>query len=149
MIPIEIQKTKSADIVTMQRSFLVITIIFILVSLFSFLAKPWLNSLSINEQVLLIGNSIVYIMHVIAAFFHKKTVLNTNTQVFIRGVYLGMMIKLFTCIIIAMLYIYLSDNTFNKPALFICMFLYLVYNFVEVGLLMKKFKSNRKNIHET
>lgn len=132
----------------MQRSFLTITIIFILVSLIAFLVKSWLNSLFVNEQVLLIGNAIVYFLHVVAAVFHKKTLMSNNAQTFLRGVYMGMMIKLFCCIIAAMVYIFLAEKAFNKPALFICMFLYLVYNFTEVGLLMKQFKSSRKSVNE-
>lgn len=132
----------------MQRIFLTITIIFIVVSLLSVLLKSWLNGLFINEQVLLIGNAIVYLMHAITALIHKKTLLNTNTKTFIRGVYLSMMIKLFSCIIIAMVYISFTNETFNKPALLICMSLYLVYNFTEVGLLMKQFKYNRNNVKQ-
>lgn len=126
------------------KQFLPITIIFIIVSAIALLTKPFLNSMFIDEKVLLIGNGLLYFVHIIAAYFYSKIFVASNTQAFIRGVYMGMMIKLFSCIMVAMAYIYFSGKMLNKSGLFICMFLYLVYTFTEVALLMKLFKAARK-----
>ena len=50
------------------------------------------------------------------------------------------MIKLFLCIIVALIYIAIYQKQLNKPALFTCMGLYLVYTFMEVSILMKMLK---------
>ena len=60
-----------------------------------------------------------------------------NTPAFLRGVYGGIMLKLFSCLIIAFIYIMTYKKNVNKPALFFCMGLYIVYTFVEVKALMK------------
>ncbi len=121
-----------------------ITFIALLVIAVALLTKNWLISLSVDTQVLLIGNALLYSIHLLTASFYKKTLHNNNVQAFIRGVYTGMIIKLFFCIIAAFVYIYIADKELNKPALFICMFLYLVYTFTEVTICMKQLKSASK-----
>lgn len=126
------------------KQFFPITIIFIIICTTTLLAKTFLNNMFIDDRVLLVGNGLLYFVHIIAAYFYSKIFVASNTQAFIRGVYMGMMIKLFSCIIVAMAYIYFSGKMLNKSALFICMFLYLVYTFTEAALLMKRFKVARK-----
>jgi hypothetical protein len=48
-----------------------------------------------------------------------------------------MMVKLFACIIAAFIYIATAKDGVNKAALFTLMGLYLVYTFIEVGILTK------------
>jgi hypothetical protein len=43
-----------------------------------------------------------------------------------RNVYSGMLLKLFACAAGAFVYI-ITDGNVNKPALFVCLFLYLLY----------------------
>ncbi len=121
-----------------------ITFVALLVIAVTLLTKNWLISLSVDTQVLLIGNALLYSIHLLTASFYTKTLHNNNVQAFIRGVYTGMIIKLFFCIITAFVYIYIADKELNKPALFICMFLYLVYTFTEVAICLKQLKSASK-----
>ena len=70
----------------------------------------------------------------------KKGLNNPNPHAFVRSVYGSIMIKLFLCIIVALIYIAIYQKQLNKPALFTCMGLYLVYTFMEVSILMKMLK---------
>jgi Ca2+/Na+ antiporter len=53
------------------------------------------------------------------------------------------MIKLFICLIAALIYIFLFRKNLNRPALFTCMGLYLVYTFIEVSVLTKMLKQKK------
>ena len=70
----------------------------------------------------------------------QKGLNNTNTHVFIRAIIGGIMVKLFVAVIAAFIYIALFKKNINKPALFACMGLYLVYTFFEVSVLTKQLK---------
>jgi FtsH-binding integral membrane protein len=70
----------------------------------------------------------------------QKGLGNANPHAFVRSVYTSMMLKLFACIIAAFVYIAMNRDNLNKPALFTCMALYLVYTFMEVSILMKQLK---------
>jgi hypothetical protein len=50
------------------------------------------------------------------------------------------MIKFFVCLAVVFIYIASVKKELNKPALFTCMGLYLVYTIMEVGILMKLLK---------
>ena len=68
---------------------------------------------------------------------------HSNPNVFFRAVYGSIMIKLFICMIAAFIYISMNKAELNKPALFTCMGLYLVYTFMEVAVLMKQLREKK------
>ncbi|WP_139256322.1 hypothetical protein [Flavisolibacter ginsengisoli] len=98
-----------------------------------------------EQDVLIIGNLILLLITLVSFFLAQKGLKNPNPHVFVRSVYSGMMIKLFLCVIVVFIYVSLYKTTYNKPALFTCMALYLVYSFMEVSILMKLL---RKSPHE-
>jgi len=53
------------------------------------------------------------------------------------------MIKLFICVIAALIYIFLFRKDVNRAALFTCMGLYLIYTFIEVSVLTKMLKEKK------
>jgi len=70
--------------------------------------------------------------------------LGVDQSVLIAGsVYVSIMAKLFICIIAALIYIFIFRKELNKPALFTCMGLYLVYTLVEVSILTKLLKEKK------
>lgn len=74
----------------------------------------------------------------------EKGLQNKNPHAFVRAIYSSILLKFFICIIAAFIYISTNKQNINKPALFTCMGLYLVYTFVEVGVLTRMLKK-RKN----
>ncbi len=93
-----------------------------------------------DQNVLIVGNALLFIITLISFLLAKKGLRNTNTHAFIRAIIGGIMIKLFVFVIAAFIYISFFKKDINKPALFTCMGLYLVYTFLEVSVLTKQLK---------
>jgi hypothetical protein len=127
------------------KSFFPIVLFFIVLNGFFISGKNMLNRWGMDQDVLIIGNLILLVITLVSFFLAQKGLKNPNPHAFVRSVYSGMMIKLFLCVIVVFIYVSLYKNTYNKPALFTCMALYLVYSFMEVSILMKLL---RKSPHE-
>jgi FtsH-binding integral membrane protein len=61
----------------------------------------------------------------------------STTAGFLRSVYGSFMLKLLLAAIVVFGYAFLYKEQINKPSLFTCMFLYLVYTFLEIRTLLK------------
>jgi Ca2+/Na+ antiporter len=96
-----------------------------------------------DQGVLIIGNLILFAATLVSFVFAKQGLRSQNPQAFVRSVYASIMIKLFICVIAALIYIFLFRKNVNRPALFTCMGLYLVYTFVEVSVLTKLLKEKK------
>ena len=60
-----------------------------------------------------------------------------NSHAFFRLVYGSFMLKLIFLAASAFAYIMVERKDVNKPSLFVCMGLYLIYTFIEVNTLVK------------
>lgn len=126
------------------KGFIPVIIFFILLNAFFLTGKHWLQRWGAAGDVLILGNALLFVLTFITFILTQKGLEHPNPNVFVRSVYGSIMIKLFVCMITAFIYIALNKKNLNKPALFTCMALYLVYTFMEVGVLMKMLK-RRKN----
>ncbi len=122
------------------KSFAPIAILFIVLNGFFFVGKDVLARWAVDQDVVLIGNLLLFTVALVSYSLGIKGLKNPNPHVFVRSVYSSMMLKLFLCIIAAFIYIAMSRENLNKPALFTCMGLYLVYTFMEVSVMMKLLK---------
>lgn len=107
------------------------------------LFRTQLTAYGFNWNILMGGNLFVYLVTVVSMHMLSEGMKAANTHAFLTRAYGGIMIKMFACAIAAFIYILASGKSLNKPALFACMGLYLVYTFVELSLIMKN--SRRKN----
>jgi hypothetical protein len=99
------------------------------------------SRIRMDKDVLLWGNLILFITTIVSYIFALRGLNATNPHRFVRGVYSSIMVKLFICLVAALVYILnTTKDTLNKPALFACMGLYLVYTFLEVRTLTKVLK---------
>jgi len=57
---------------------------------------------------------------------------------------LGMLLKMFVCVIAVLIYVLISKSGINKNGLLLSMFLYLIYLAVEVSAI-SKINKQRKN----
>ena len=126
------------------KAFLPIVLIFIALNGFFISGKGILQRWHADRDVLILGNAFLFLITLISYLLAQRGLKNTNPYAFVRSVYLSIMIKLFTCIIIAFVYISINKANLNKPALFTCMGLYLVYTFMEVSVLMKLLKQKKQ-----
>ena len=128
------------------RAFLPLTIIFVITSALLLIFRSLWESWGINPDVMMIGNIILFLATAGSFSLYNKAIRNNNVQVFLRMVYGGMFLKMMICLIAAFIYIVSVKKGVSKGAIFGCMFLYFVYTFVEVSILMKLSKQQKKNV---
>ena len=112
-------------------------LIFILLTSFFITGKDFLISKGFDQEVLIIGNLFLFLITTVSFWMMSSAMKSKNTHAFMRNVYGGIIIKLFGCMILAAVYILSARKNVNKPALFACMFLYIIYTAIEVKALMK------------
>ena len=123
-----------------KKAFLPLALLFIILNGFFLSGKNMLQRWNTDQDVLIIGNLILFFITVISFLIAQRGLKNTNPHAFVRAITGGIMIKLFATIIAAFIYISIFKKQINKPALFACMGLYLVYTFIEVSVLNKQLK---------
>jgi hypothetical protein len=120
------------------RKFLLpLMLLFIVCVLFLVSAGTLFTKWNIDRNVLLVANSLFFIMSMLAFFVQRKAMQNSNPNVFVRSILSGMMIKMVVCVLAVLAYTFLSGDSFNKAAVFISLLLYLIYLAIEVTVLMK------------
>lgn len=122
------------------KSLTPVIIFFIALNAFLISARKILLKWNIDQEVLIIGNLLLFLITFLSFALALRGLKNPNPHAFVRSVYSSMMIKLFLCVIAVFVYVSLNQNSYNKPALFTCMGLYLLYTFMEVSVLMKLLK---------
>ena len=125
------------------KGFLPVIMVMILLNGFFSIGRNWLLQKNIDADVLIIGNTLLFIITLFSFLLAQRGFSNPNPHAFIRSVYMSVMLKLFACIIAAFVYISIYKSNLNKPALFVCMGLYLVYTFMEISILMKMLKQKK------
>ncbi len=120
-----------------------IIVLFIILNAFFLAEKFFLERYGFDQSVLILGNLVVFAATFFSFFLAKRGLRSENPHAFVRSVYLSIMIKLFICLIAAVIYIFIFRKNLNKPALFGCMGLYLVYTFMEVSVLTKLLKEKK------
>lgn len=117
---------------------LITSMILILVIYF---AKRNFADKGINYEVIQWANILFFLISILVFRMQYKAMHNSNPNVFIRSVMGGMLIKVFACVIAVVAYYFISGHTFNKPAVYASMVIYIVYLVVEVRTIMKLNKS--------
>ncbi len=111
--------------------------LFAILTVIIFSLKSTLLNYGVDANVLLAANGIFLLINILVFLYQKQALTNSNPNVFIRSVMAGMMIKMFVCAIAVLGYVVLVGKDYNKKAVFISMFLYLIYLAVEVATLMR------------
>ncbi len=117
--------------------FFPITILFLLLTTFFILGYRFLNEWGFDIRVIVVINLMIYCLTFISFYLAKKSLSNSNPHAFFRSIMSSMMLKFFVIIIATVAYLMIYKSSFNKPAFFTGMGLYLVYLFLEVSILNK------------
>ena len=120
-----------------------VILIFIFLNAFFLAGKGWLTKNNIDQDVLIIGNLLLFIVTLVTFLLTYRSLSAKNPNVFVRAMYGGFIIKFFVVAIAAFIYIMITKKNVNKPALFFCMGLYIVYTFFEVTALLKVLKQKK------
>lgn len=119
------------------RYFLPAILVFIILNMSFFVLINRFESWGFDTMVIAIGNIVLFAITFISYLMCVKALYAKNNHVFFRLVYGSFIIKLLLLAAAAFIYIMTAQKQVNKPALFLCMGLYLVYTFIEVSALMK------------
>lgn len=118
-------------------------VLFIALTAFFIAGKNMLTRWNINQDVVIAGNLLLVIVTLLSYLFLYKGLQSSNPHAFVRGLYGGFIVKFFVIAIAAFIYIMIAKKDLNKPALIICLFLYLVYTFIEVSTLIRLLKQKK------
>lgn len=122
------------------RDFAPVVLLFIILNALFVAGRSWLEGWGADQGVLIAGNLLLFAITLFSFLMAQRGLRNPNPHHFVRSVYSSILVKLFACMIAALAYIAINKANLNKPALFGCMGLYLVYTFLEVSVLMKMLK---------
>ena len=118
-------------------------LIFIFLNAFFIIGKEWLVKKNIDQDVLIIGNLLLFFVSLLTFLLTYRSLKSSNPNAFVRAMYGGFIIKFFVVAIAAFVYIITTKKDVNKPALFSCMGLYIVYTFFEVNSLLRILKQKK------
>lgn len=120
------------------RKFIItIAFIFFATSILFLILKKTFVLWDIDTSVLMAANILLFIISIATSMLQRKALNNSNPNVFIRSVIMGMMIKMFSCAIAVLIYAVASGNNFNGKAIFVFMLLYIIYQIAEVRSMLK------------
>ena len=117
--------------------------VFFFLNIVFFTLEKRLESWGFNQTVLVFGNIILFSIFLISFLMGSKGLQTKNGHVFFRWIYGSFMVKLFLLAGTAFAYILSARKDINKPALFFCMGLYVIYTIIEVSALMKLGKQKK------
>ena len=120
-----------------------VLIIFAVVTVLCLAIPTVLSRWSIDAQVLLVGNLILFIATLVSFVFYRRSLGNNHAPYFMRMIYSAMFTKMAICIFTAFIYIVTYKKEVSKGAIFACMFLYFVYTFVELAVVLKLSKEKK------
>lgn len=123
--------------------FIPLVLIFIITNGLLILFQERLSKFDIDVDVAMIGNIILLVATFLSFLLYKKSLRSDRPQTFLKFIYGGMFLKMLICLIAAGIYIVVYGKDVNKAAVFICMFLYFLYTFVEVSILLRLSKEQK------
>ncbi|MFT4023797.1 MAG: hypothetical protein QM664_08460 [Flavihumibacter sp.] len=107
--------------------------IFVLVNLGLRVFADRLATAGVDRTVIQVGNLVLFLVFWLSLVIRSRGTADPKSPAFLTPVYAGMMLKFFGLAIAAFFYIYFARDQVNKPALFVCMGLYLVYSLIELA----------------
>lgn len=125
------------------KSMLPLVVLFLIAGILVLVFRESLENKGVDWQVVSGGNLFLYLVTVVSVHMLNKGMVAKNTAAFLRNAYTGIMIKLFACAGAAFIYILAAGKNLNKPALFCCMGLYLLYSFIEFRMILKQANTSR------
>ena len=118
-------------------------LVFCITTAFFLLGKNQLAQWGVNSTVLVVGNALLFAVTLASYLLYKRAMEHPTTMGFLRNTYSGLFLKLLVCIFAIIIYVMSNREHVNKPAIFVCIFLYFVYTLLEMRSLMQWNKERR------
>jgi hypothetical protein len=116
--------------------------LFTVVTIVVLSSREWLDGKGFDYRVLLGGNALLFLASMLAFLLYSSAMNNKKSYGFVQQVYTGFILKFFVLVVGAIVYFYFASEV-NKPGVFACMALYLVYNFLGTSQVVNK-KNKKK-----
>src|SRR5687768_15410072 len=110
-----------------RKPWLPLVILFVILNALFLIGGKTLGENGVDTNVLIGGNLVLFAATILSFYITYRSLNSTNANASVRSLYGSFMIKFFVIIVAAFVYIMLVKKDLNKPALFACMGLYLVY----------------------
>lgn len=123
-----------------RKSLIPIVALFCVVALVSLWMGARLESWGFDSMVLFAGNAFLYLLTMASWFLLEKGMKAKNTAGFLRSFYGSFLMKFLLVAIVAFAYVSSRRELVNKPSLFTCMGLYLVYMALETRAVLSTSK---------
>lgn len=104
-------------------------------------SSNYFQSKGIDTNVLLVANFFFFSISIGSMSLQMKALNHQNPNVFVRSIMGGLFMKMMLTGFALIIYYLLSAKAFNSKAVFVSLFLYLIYLIVEVSTIMKLNKS--------
>jgi hypothetical protein len=130
---------------TVSKSFRPLLLIFIITNALFLTGRTWLSRWDVDVDVLIIGNLILFAATAVSFYLFTRSLNSKNPHAVVRTVYSGVLSKMVICLVAVFIYISMAGKGVDKAGIIACMFLYLLYTTLEVGILMKLSKQ-KKNV---
>ncbi len=118
-------------------------LLFGIVCLLAFGLNTELSKWKIDYKVVAGANALLLLLSIISLTLHVKALANPNPNVFVRSVMLANILKLLGIAAAALIYISLSGKNTSTNAVFVCLFLYVIYTWVEKKATIRLTKSKQ------
>ena len=130
--------TRNLPVQNKFRPFLPVLIFFIIINAFLVAARSSLESRGFDQVILLYANLLLLAATFFSYLIARKGLSDPNPNAFVRAITGSMIAKMILVVAAIVIYVLSIEGEINKPSLFAAMFLYLIYTFIEVGILTKQ-----------
>jgi hypothetical protein len=119
-----------------KKVILPIVLLFILLNAFLLTAKSMFTKYGIDRDVVIVANLICFLLNLGTLLLQKQSLKSSNPNAFVRAAMAGILMKLLVCMFTVAVYV-MTAKQVNKPAIYISLFLYLVYMLIELAAILK------------
>ena len=120
-----------------KKPILPLLVIFVILNGFFLTAGTLFEKYAINRDVVIIANVLFFLISLVSFFMQRKGLKTKNPHAFVRGVMGSMLVRMAIAVAAVVFYLMMAGNEVNKPAVFISIFLYILYLVIEVAIVMK------------
>ena len=121
----------------MDKTIRPLVLVFVMVNAFALVFRAWMEKKGIDTAVVLGGNTLLFAASAFSIWMYSKKVDPKRPQAVVTNVYGGFILKFFILAVAVLLYCFLAKKI-NKEGIFICMALYLIYNFIGTRQAVRK-----------
>lgn len=120
-----------------KKSYLLFLVFFILGSVIMVLKSTSFNHLGFDSMLLWGANIFFLLLSLITLALQINSMKNKNSNVFIRSIMSGILIKMFGTLLAVFVYVIYNNYKFDKCSMFLGLCFYMFYLMAEVTTLMK------------